>query len=90
MRILILALLIYLGYRVFKTLIISGPVSCRPDRDEDLAVVDDIMVQDPLCEIYFPKKNGIKEVIDGERVYFCREKGSISVAQSVGTNILIG
>jgi YHS domain-containing protein len=74
MRILILALLIYLGYRVFKALIISGPVSCRPDRDEDLAVVDDIMVQDPLCEIYFPKKNGIKEVIDGERVYFCSTK----------------
>ncbi len=74
MRILILALLIYLGYRVFKTFMIPGSVTFKPDIDENLAVVDDIMVKDPLCETYIPKKNGIKEIIDGEKVYFCSTK----------------
>lgn len=33
--------------------------------------IDDIMVKDPHCEVYFPKRNGIRTKIDGKEVYFC-------------------
>lgn len=34
-------------------------------------VVDDVMIKDPFCEAYFPRKNGVHLLIDGKDVYFC-------------------
>ena len=76
MRILILIILAYLAFRVVKTMIgsSSGTSGQRMQDRETLDAVDDVMVKDPLCETYFPKKNGVKAVIKGETVYFCSEK----------------
>ena len=74
MRILILILLVYLGYRAVKTLVDSGSTDRRVQEKETPGVVDDVMVKDPICETYFPKKDGVKAVIKGETVYFCSEK----------------
>lgn len=74
MRILILILLVYLGYRVLKAIVMSGTTGHPPQDRESLRMVDDVMVKDPLCDTYFPKKDGIKTVIQGETLYFCSEK----------------
>jgi len=29
------------------------------------------MVKDPVCEVYFPKRNGIHLKHEGEDLYFC-------------------
>ncbi len=71
MRLLILCLLIYLGYLVFKKLVLPGQAPTRTPEQEGLAMVDDVMVKDPFCKTYFAKKQGIKSVIDGETHYFC-------------------
>jgi len=35
--------------------------------------IDDIMIKDPLCEIYFPKKDGVHLRDDGKDLYFCSD-----------------
>jgi YHS domain-containing protein len=35
------------------------------------AEVDDVMVKDPYCEVYFPKRKGIQLKVKGEDLYFC-------------------
>jgi len=35
---------------------------------------DDIMVKDPVCEIYFPKRNGFRAKLGGKDLYFCSKE----------------
>lgn len=71
MRLLIIGLLVYLGYRVFKAYAAPGKSTTRVSEEEGLARVDDVMVKDPFCETYFPERKGVKEVIGGKTYYFC-------------------
>jgi YHS domain-containing protein len=71
MRFLILCLLIYVGYRTLKALIVPHESSSRPETQDELTRVDDVMIKDPFCKTYFPKRSGIKAVINGETCYFC-------------------
>jgi uncharacterized protein len=71
MRLLILCFLIYLGYWIFKKWALPEKSSEGTPDQEGLAMVDDVMVKDPFCQAYFPKKNGVKSVINGETHYFC-------------------
>ncbi|RLB81388.1 MAG: transcriptional regulator [Deltaproteobacteria bacterium] len=71
MRLLILCLLIYLGYRLFKKLVLPEQSPTTLEEQEALMRVDDVMVKDPYCETYFPKRKGIRKVIDGKAYYFC-------------------
>ena len=74
MRVLILIVLVYLGYRVLKSLIAPSASTRRSQDTGAVGMVDDVMVKDPLCETYFPKRDGVKAVINGETLYFCSEK----------------
>lgn len=71
MRLLIFLFLIYLGYRLIKKLTLPGPPSAKMPEQEPLLPIDDVMVKDPYCETYFPKRDGIKKVIKGQTCYFC-------------------
>ena len=33
--------------------------------------IDDIMVKDPFCEVYFPRREGHHLKFDGKDLYFC-------------------
>ena len=35
------------------------------------ARIDDIMIKDPFCEVYFPKREGHHLKYDGKDLYFC-------------------
>ncbi len=69
-RILIYLLLIYIAYRVFRSLMTPSESSGRRSRGENGPAVD-IMIKDPVCEVYFPKKDGICINIDGNEICFC-------------------
>jgi YHS domain-containing protein len=71
MRLLVLCFLIYLGYWIFKKWALPEKSSKSTPEQKGLAMVDDVMLKDPFCQAYFPKKNGVKSVIDGEICYFC-------------------
>lgn len=70
-RFIILAIVAYVFYRALKSWML-------PDRDPTQAVkgrntdrIDDVMIKDPFCEAYFPKRNAVHLNIGGEDLYFC-------------------
>ena len=71
MRLLILIILVYFGYRLFRKWVLPGQASEPLEEDQSLNPVDDVMVKDPFCEAYFPKRKGIPGVIRGKTYYFC-------------------
>lgn len=71
MRFLIILGLIYLAYRVIKSWMLQrGPSKTKVSR-EAAGEIDDVMVKDPYCEVYFPKRNGVHLNINGKDLYFC-------------------
>lgn len=72
MRLLIFIAIIYILYRLLKSWLSkhlppSGPPASGPTTGE----IDDIMVKDPYCEVYFPKRKALHVKLAGEDLYFC-------------------
>jgi YHS domain-containing protein len=75
MRLLILAGLVYLAYRAMKSWMrIDGRPSERRSAGPRAGEVDDIMVKDPFCEAYFPKRNGVSLTFEGRELLFCSKE----------------
>ena len=74
MRLLILGILIYICYRSLKSWL--GPRSAirQPEMGGAVDKVDDVMVKDPVCEVYFPKRNGFRFKLGGKDLYFCSKE----------------
>ena len=70
MRLIILALLGYLLYRLIRGLFSS---SQRITRTENGGVIDE-MIQDPVCKTYIPLRDAQKRVIDGREYFFCSKE----------------
>jgi uncharacterized protein len=73
MRLLILLLIFYLTYRALKYWIFTNVISGPPTSTSSERQIDDIMVKDPVCEVYFPKRSGTSMNINGKTIYFCSE-----------------
>jgi len=45
--------------------------------------IEDVMIKDPYCNIYFPKREGVHLRHDGKDIYFCSEecKQNCQIAQ---------
>ena len=72
MRLIIIAILVYLLYRAFKNWIVKNtPRNGRSVADRDATAIDDVMVKDPYCEAYFPKRDGVPLEKNGELLLFC-------------------
>ena len=71
MRLLILLGLIYLCYRALKSWMVQSGLSQNTVSGKTAHQIDDVMVKDPLCDIYFPKKDGVHLRSDGKDYYFC-------------------
>jgi len=75
MRLIVLAILVYVLYRLFKSwstkrMTYSRQTPSRGHRNE----VDDVMVQDPQCGAYFPSRKAVRAEVDGRRLEFCSEQ----------------
>lgn len=67
MRLIILAILFYVLYRLVKGFLGSGKeIGGRHNG----GVIDE-MVQDPFCKTYIPRREALKRVVNGETHYFC-------------------
>jgi len=71
MRLLILLGLFYLSYKVLKSWILKETSPREATFGKKRGEIDDVMVKDPYCEIYFAKRDGVHLTIDGKDVYFC-------------------
>ncbi|BBO66166.1 hypothetical protein DSCA_00960 [Desulfosarcina alkanivorans] len=72
MKLLLLLIIVYLVYRAGKSWLVrtlqSGNQSGSPN-----ARIDDVMVQDPVCGIYFPQREGVMLRHGGQTHVFCSE-----------------
>ena len=73
MKLLLILIIVYLAYRTGKAWIKRnlGPI-IRPNH-ENPASIDDLMVKDPVCGIYFPRREGIELRNGGQVNLFCSE-----------------
>lgn len=74
MRLLVLMGLLYLCYRFLKFWMLKEKPSQKAAFGKKTDEIDDIMVKDPYCEIYFAKKDGVNLNIKGKDVYFCSKE----------------
>ncbi len=71
MKLLVIIIILYLAYRALKyRLHINMTPKSKYSKGSERQI-DDIMVKDPMCEVYFPKRSGIPLTIDGKTFYFC-------------------
>ncbi len=73
-RFLILLGIGYFGYKIIRFWILQHTSLNRPISSKSAGQIDDIMVKDPYCEVYFPKREGVHLNIDGEDLYFCSKE----------------
>ena len=68
MKFLLFLVLVYIGYRALKNWTLKNIHSGRTGSGEE---IEDLMVQDPYCNTYFPRRDAKHVRIDGEDFYFC-------------------
>ena len=74
MRLLALLALGYLLFRAVKTLLSGrsgGALRGGANPQAGGSQIDDVMVKDPHCGIYFARREGIPLTHDGQTLYFC-------------------
>jgi uncharacterized protein len=74
MRLLIIIGLAYLAYRALKSWMFQNVSAKRTVGREATGEIDDVMVKDPFCKAYFPKRNAVHLKADGEDFYFCSKE----------------
>jgi YHS domain-containing protein len=70
LRLIILAAVLYLLYRILKGMLVSKKREVKTDRGD---IIDDL-VQDPQCKLYIPSRSSVKRVITGRNYSFCSEE----------------
>ncbi len=70
-KILILAGVGYIAYRLLKSWVFQGNSSPNRVARQAAGQIDDIMIKDPFCETYFPKRDGVHLKYHGKELYFC-------------------
>jgi YHS domain-containing protein len=72
LRIIILLIVGYLLYKGFKSWMNKQmPPDSIKGGGRPSVPVDDVMVKDPQCGVYFPKRDSIRIEKDGEELFFC-------------------
>lgn len=61
---------VYLFFRVSKWLLTAAPGEAGPKDPHSLSI-DDVMLKDPVCGTYFPRREGVVAELDGEVHRFC-------------------
>ena len=74
MRLLIIIAVAYLAYRAVKSWMLQNASTKKTVAGETAGEIDDVMVKDPFCQAYFPKRNGVRLKANGEDLYFCSQE----------------
>ena len=74
MKLLILLVVGYLCYRMLKNWMMTGGQSREYVSGSPKGEIDDVMIQDPECEVYLSKESAIRTMIDGQEMYFCSQE----------------
>ena len=70
MKLILLIIIAYLAYRAAKSWVVRNLQA--PGRDHSgNPSIDDVMVKDPVCGIYFPQREGVVLRRGGQTFLFC-------------------
>ena len=69
-RLIAFALIAYVAYRLARRWIF-GRTRSTPVNGTDLGRIDDVMVKDPQCGAYFPRRDGVALQHAGRDLLFC-------------------
>lgn len=61
----------YLAYRVVKSWMATPFVTRKQDKSGNTQAIDDVMIKDPQCGVYFPKRQGVPLRHEGKSLFFC-------------------
>jgi len=68
-RFVILFVVVYVLYRSIKAWMFPAASSSESVSGQTTAEIDDVMIKDPFCEAYFPKRNGVHLTFGGKGSY---------------------
>lgn len=70
MKLILLVIIAYLAYRAVKSWVMRNLQA--PDQNGARhPSIDDVMVKDPVCGIYFPQREGVALKRGGKTLLFC-------------------
>ena len=72
-RFIILALVAYVFYRALKKWITGGGTG-GGRKQATGGEVDDVLIQDPVCNTYFAQRDGVHLRHEGRDLYFCSQQ----------------
>ncbi|MBT8365845.1 MAG: hypothetical protein KJP23_14210 [Deltaproteobacteria bacterium] len=70
-RIIILLVVGYMLYRALKSWVLPTTRASKSVPGNEVGKIDDVMVKDPFCEAYFPKRNAVHLNLGGKELLFC-------------------
>ena len=70
-RFIILVVVGYIAYRALKMWMFPSASSSKSVSGQPAGEIDDVMIKDPFCEAYFPKRNAVHLNFEGKDLYFC-------------------
>jgi len=73
-KFLILFVVGYLLYRAMKSWMFPDNRSSKNVSDKTAGQIDDVMIKDPYCEAYFPKRNAVHLNLNAKDLYFCSKE----------------
>lgn len=73
-RIILLAVLCYILYRLVKSLLLPPSQKFGKQAGQGGKIITDEMVSDPYCNVYIPKQDAIKTKIAGKTLFFCSKE----------------
>jgi len=71
LRLLILAILFYVGWRLFRGSFLKKQPGAEADNNLGS---QDVLVEDPVCRVLIPKHQALRFRKDGVTYYFCSEQ----------------
>jgi YHS domain-containing protein len=70
-RFIILFIVGYIVYRAIRSWMFPGESSTKTVSDRSAGKIDDVMIKDPQCQAYFPKRDAVYLSFGGKDLYFC-------------------
>ena len=70
-RFIILIVVGYVAYRALKAWMFPNDSASKSVSGKAAGKIDDVMIKDPFCEAYFPKRNAVHLNFGGKDLYFC-------------------
>jgi YHS domain-containing protein len=64
----------YLLYRSMKSWMFPNSKPKTNVSGQKVRQIDDVMIKDPYCQAYFPKRNAVHLNSGGDDLYFCSQE----------------